>query len=60
MAAVLLFTVGERAAAPLLAHLARQQLRDATRPSLEPVVELLHLLLPILHQASVRLSVYSV
>lgn len=42
--------VGEREAFPLLRHLCQQQLRDATRPTLEPVIELLHLLLPILLQ----------
>lgn len=50
VAAVLLFTVGELEAYPILEHLARQQLRDATRPGLEPVVELLHLLFPIVRK----------
>ncbi|GAB4820014.1 hypothetical protein N2152v2_007060 [Parachlorella kessleri] len=55
VAAVLLFAVGERCAFRLLTRLAAQQLRDATRPTLEPVVELLHLLYPILLQCDVEL-----
>lgn len=55
VAAVLLFTVGELEAYPILEHLARQQLRDATRPGLEPVVELLHLLFPIVRKCDPEL-----
>eukprot|EP00803_Ostreobium_quekettii_P011044 evm.model.scf_763.6 EVM.evm.TU.scf_763.6 scf_763:49464-53228(+) len=48
IASVLLLTVGERLAFPILCRLATCHLRDCTRPTLEPVAELLQLQVPIL------------
>jgi hypothetical protein len=48
IASVLLFVAGERDAFTMLKCMARCQLRDCTRSSLDAVLELLHLLLPLL------------
>ncbi|KAK9809873.1 hypothetical protein WJX72_000719 [[Myrmecia] bisecta] len=55
IAAVLLFVAGEKAAVQMLAHLTRCHLRDCSRPTLEPVLELLGLLMPILREADEEL-----
>ncbi|KAK9868698.1 hypothetical protein WJX84_002032 [Apatococcus fuscideae] len=55
IASVLLFEIGERPAFLVLRHLVRNHLRDFTRPTLEPVMELLELLMPLLEQADLEL-----
>lgn len=49
--AALILTVGERLAYPLLCKIARCQLRDCTRPTLDAVTELLRLINPIVEMA---------
>eukprot|EP00803_Ostreobium_quekettii_P009519 evm.model.scf_2609.1 EVM.evm.TU.scf_2609.1 scf_2609:18306-20930(+) len=56
IASVLLLTVGERLAFPLLHRLSTSHLRDCTRPTLEPVAELLQLQVPILDMADRQLA----
>jgi hypothetical protein len=58
VAAVLLFVCGEYAAYRLLSKLAKSHLRDCTRPTLEPAVEVLSMLYPILRVADPELVQY--
>lgn len=58
VAAVLLFVCGEYAAYRLLSKLAESHLRDCTRPTLEPAVEVLSMLYPILRVADPELVEY--
>ena len=51
IAGVLLFVCGERAATAMLERLALHHLRDCTLPSLEPVLETLTLMMPLLERA---------
>ncbi|KAK9861427.1 hypothetical protein WJX84_012159 [Apatococcus fuscideae] len=55
IASVLLFEIGERPAFLVLRCLMTNHLRDFTRPTLEPVMELLELLMPLLEQADLEL-----
>lgn len=48
MASVLLLVAGERLAFPLLSQLVVGHLRDCSRPSLDPILEIMQLLQPIL------------
>ena len=51
VAAVLLFVAGEAAAYRMLSRLATCHLRDSTRPTLDPAIEVLSMLYPILEAA---------
>jgi hypothetical protein len=48
VASVLLLVAGERAAFAILCRLTTGALRDATRPTLDPVLELLGLMEPVM------------
>ncbi|KAL3140084.1 hypothetical protein ABBQ38_004364 [Trebouxia sp. C0009 RCD-2024] len=54
IASVLLLTMGDKAAYETLTHLSLCQLRDCTRSTLDAVLELLNLLMPILKKADVE------
>lgn len=56
VAAVLLLVAGELPAFDLLCRLATGHLRDATRPSLDPVIELLGLMQLIVREADSELA----
>lgn len=56
VASVLLLVAGERAAFAILCRLATGPLRDATRPTLDPVLELLGLMGPVLEAADPELA----
>lgn len=56
VASVLLLVAGERPAFTLLCRLATGHLRDATRETLDPVIELLGLMGPILEAADPALA----
>lgn len=56
VAAVLLFVLGERGAYLCLRQMVKAQLRDCTRAGMEPVMELLGLLLPVLEQCDPELA----
>lgn len=58
VASVLLLVAGEPAAFDILCHLATGHLRDATRSSLDPVIELLGLMGPIVAAADPELASY--
>lgn len=58
VASVLLLVAGEPAAFDMLCHLATGHLRDATRSSLDPVIELLGLMGPIVAAADPELASY--
>ncbi|KAI8469060.1 MAG: rab-GTPase-TBC domain-containing protein [Monoraphidium minutum] len=56
VASVLLLVAGERAAFAILCRLAKGALRDATRSTLDPVLELLGLMGPVLQAADPELA----
>lgn len=56
VASVLLLVAGELPAFDMLCRLATGHLRDATRPSLDPVIELLGLMGPIVETADPELA----
>lgn len=56
VASVLLLVAGERAAFAILRRLAAGPLRDATRPTLDPVLELLGFMAPLLEAADPELA----
>lgn len=56
VASVLLLVAGEPAAFDMLCHMATGHLRDATRSSLDPVIELLGLMGPIVAAADEELA----
>lgn len=58
MAAVLLLVAGELPAFDMLCRLATGHLRDATRPSLDPVIELLGLMQLIVREADGELAAF--
>lgn len=58
MASVLLLVAGEPAAFDMLCQLSTGHLRDATRSSLDPVIELLGLMGPIVAAADEELANY--
>ncbi|GBF99171.1 hypothetical protein Rsub_11616 [Raphidocelis subcapitata] len=59
VASVLLLVAGERAAFAILCRLTTGPLRDATRPTLDPVLELLGLMGPVLEAADPELAALS-
>ncbi|KIZ00376.1 TBC1 domain family member 20 [Monoraphidium neglectum] len=56
VASVLLLVAGERAAFAILCRLTTGALRDATRPTLDPVLELLGLMEPVMQAADPELA----
>lgn len=58
VASVLLLVGGEAPAFTMLCRLSTGHLRDATRPSLDPVIELLGLMAPILEAADPQLAAF--
>jgi hypothetical protein len=58
VASVLLLAVGEAAALPLLSQLCKHHLRDCTSDTLQPVMRVLELLLPILSLVDPQLHAF--